>query len=118
MKTITDSALAKLTHAVGPDSAARLAARISALEAAGFVVLSARSGRNAVPTCYRSAYKVAAPYYEFRPDSRELVLVSAPLETRPHGRPIPPVLEVAGAVVPTGYRCFRRAADRLEIRPA
>jgi len=114
----TDAKLATYTHAATESDATALRTRIEDLEAAGRTVLAARSARHSVPHCYRSAYKINAPFYIFDPAARSITLVSGKLENRSHGKTIPCHLEISGSAVPAGYRCFQRGESSILVRPA
>lgn len=126
MKTLTritinpePATLARYTHARTRHSAERLATHIADLEAAGFVVLSARSAKSTVPNSYGpSAYKMHAPYYWFNSETRTIDLVDGKLETRPKGAAIPARFMVAGDKVPAGFRCVARHGESVELVPA
>jgi hypothetical protein len=113
-----DAKLAAYVHAATESAATSLRARIEELEAAGRTVLAARSSRHSVPHCYRSAYKINAPFYVYDPAARTITLVSGKLENRSHGKLIPGQFEILGSAVPAGYRCFRRDESSIMIRPA
>ena len=108
--------LVKYTHCQARHAAESLAELIRKIESQGFNVLGATSCRSAVPTCYRSAYKMSAPFYIFDAATCSIRLVNGQLETRPRGATIPAHFEVAGSVVPDGFRCFKRNADSIVIR--
>ena len=107
--------LLKYTHAtLDRHTAESLAASIADLEAQGFRVLYATGARSAVPTSYRSAYKMRAPHWYF--DGEKVRATDAKLENRPHGCAIPANFTVMGDMVPDGFRCFKREADAVVIR--
>ena len=108
--------LAKYTHSAPASSAEYLAEAIADLENAGFTVIYARGQKPSVPTCYRSAYKMHAPVYVFRPAARIIEMIDSKLETRSRGATIPAVFEVEGSIVPPGFRCFERGETFLIIR--
>ena len=110
--------LTKYTHAVDCDAAQKLVAHIEHLENSGFTVTHAVSTRNTVPTSYRSAYKLTAPCYVFDPDTRTITLTPIRLETRPHGRPIPPHIHVEGIITPHGYRALKKTENSIDLIPA
>jgi len=114
----TDAKLASYTHASTESAATALRTRIEDLEAAGRTVLAASSARHSVPHCYRSAYKIHAPFYIYDPAAHSITLVSGKLENRSHGKTIPCHLEISGSAVPAGYRCFQRGEARILVRPA
>lgn len=110
------SELTKYTHCAGRDSAEALIKSIEELEAAGFEVVEANASRPSVPVSYRSAYKMHSPSYSFVADSRRIVLFDDMLQNRSQGRFIPANFEIAGGVVPKGFRCFSRSDNTLTIR--
>jgi hypothetical protein len=116
IKITTDAKLSAYTHAVGEHAAEELARFIGLIEEQGMRVLSARSWRTSVPSSYRSAYKMCAPYYAY--DGETIAMVDGTLENRPKGASIPAVLVVEGETVPEGFRCFRRLEGRVEVRRA
>jgi hypothetical protein len=110
--------LVKYTHCQTRYAAQILMATILEIESQGMTVEGASSTRSAVPLSYRSAYKMAAPYYIFNTNTRAIVLVNGQLENRPKGLTIPAHFVVSGSVVPTGFRCFKRGEDYIVIRKA
>jgi hypothetical protein len=109
------ASLKKFTHASLSDwEANNLAQSIANLTEAGFTVLAANATRSSVPTSYRSAYKMSAPFWIY--DGSSIYAVNAKLENRPRGAAIPANFIVAGNVVPAGFRCFARNSDSIVIR--
>jgi hypothetical protein len=103
------------THASLDESTAQsLADEIIDLNESGFTVLNASASRSTVPACYRSAYKMSAPHWYF--DGCDIIAVNAKLENRPRRATIPEVFEVAGQIVPEGFRCFKRTEETIIIR--
>jgi hypothetical protein len=110
--------LVKYTHCQTRYAAQTLMASILEIENQGMTVIGASSTRSAVPLSYRSAYKMAAPYYIFNTNTRSIVLVNGQLENRPKGLTIPAHFVVSGSSVPMGFRCFKRGEDYIVIRKA
>ena len=110
--------LVKYTHCQSRSAANHLAAAIEELESQGFAVLDAVSSRSAVPNTYKSAYKMSAPFYRFRAETRTIELVNGRLENRPRGSTIPAKFEIAGDKTPKGFRCFNRLESSIIIRRA
>jgi hypothetical protein len=103
------------THASLDESRAQsLADAIADLNESGFTVLNATASRSTVPASYRSAYKMSAPHWYF--DGCDIIAVNAKLENRPRGAHIPEVFEIAGQVIPEGFRCFKRTEETIVIR--
>jgi hypothetical protein len=103
------------THASLDHSTAQsLADEIADLNESGFTVLNATASRSTVPASYRSAYKMSAPHWYF--DGCDIIAVNAKLENRPRGASIPEVFEIAGQIVPEGFRCFKRTEETIIIR--
>jgi hypothetical protein len=103
------------THASLDDSTAQsLADEITGLNESGFTVLNASASRSTVPACYRSAYKMSAPHWYF--DGCDIIAVNAKLENRTRGASISEVFEIAGQVIPEGFRCFKRTEETIVIR--
>jgi hypothetical protein len=110
--------LTKYTHAA-PESAAKdLVERIAKLEAAGHTVIAATSARSSVPNAYRSAYKMLAPVWVYRPETREISLVSAKLQNRPRGAAIPAHIYIHGSETPAGYRALVKRDNSIDLIPA
>jgi hypothetical protein len=125
MKTISKidispipSEFVKYTHCSGSDAAKHLRSDIEELEDLGFSVLSGVAARPSVPTCYKSAYKVHAPYWVFYILDRKIVMIDGKLENRSRGAAIPARFEISGHEIPKGFRCFRRLENSVEIRRA
>ena len=109
------ASLTKFTHAsLSGWEANSLAKSISDLTEAGFTVIQANASRSSVPTSYRSAYKMSAPFWIY--DGSVIRAVNAKLENRPRGAAIPANFIVEGSVVPDGFRCFARNSDSVVIR--
>ena len=103
------------THASLDHSTAQsLADEITHLKESGYTVLNASASRSTVPACYRSAYKMSAPHWYF--DGCDIIAVNAKLENRTRGASISEVFEIAGQVIPEGFRCFKRLEDSIIIR--
>lgn len=112
------AALTKYTHAA-PESAAKdLADRVAELEAQGCKVISATSSRSSVPSSYKSAYKMSAPFYVYSGASRQITLVSGKLENRPRGAAIPAHIFIQGSTTPSGYRALSKSNNIVDLIPA
>jgi hypothetical protein len=57
---------------------------------------------------------MSAPHWYF--DGCDIIAVNAKLENRTRGASISEVFEIAGQVIPEGFRCFKRLEDSIIIR--
>lgn len=108
----------KHTHAsLSAESAKGLSKQIKTLEKQGIFVISATGAPGTVPTSYRSAYKMNAPYWTYV--NGEITAIDAKLENRSRGASIPSSFTVAGSVpTPEGFRCSSRNEEFTVLRSA
>jgi len=108
--------LTKYTHAsLSDQSAKRLSEQVKGLSKLGIFVISANGSRNTVPTSYRSAYKMNAPYWFYV--NGEIKAIDAKLKNRIRGASIPANFTVAGSVpTPEGFKCTSRNEEFTVLR--